>query len=209
MVAGAENRVSYKQEVLRKLIHLSWIIIPIGYAFLNKEAMVIIIYPLTILLLIMEVFRHKHPLIKNLAHKLFGGMLRDHEISGDKLSLSGASYVLLASCILVGFFPKIIAICAISVLAISDAAASLIGRKFGRTKFFNKSLEGTLAFILSGLITVYVIGFLAHEDMLFFIAALVGVCISAIVEAASKKLKVDDNFSIPLSFGIFMWLLLQ
>jgi len=35
-----------------------------------------------------------------------------------------------------------------------------------------------------------------------FIAAVVG----GIIEAMSVRLRVDDNFSVPLSIGIIMWL---
>ena len=62
---------------------------------------------------------------------------------------------------------------AFAVLIIGDSSAAFIGRKFGKTKFLLKSLEGTLAFFFSscfvvllapkveGNLTEYVIGIIA------------------------------------------------
>lgn len=205
MPKKAENKITYTQEILRKWIHINWIIIPILYAFLEKEALLYIVISFTIFVLTIEILRQKNKFTKNLVNKIFGKMLREHEKKEKFLSLSGASYVLIASSILIYFFPKIIAISALCVLAISDAFASLIGRRFGRTKFFDKSLEGTLAFIFSGFITVSVIGFIAGETAGFFFAGAIGVLGAGLVEALSKHLKIDDNLTIPLTVGILMW----
>ena len=45
------------------------------------------------------------------------------------------------------------AIIALLVMSLSDSSAALIGIKFGKTRLFNKTLEGSLSF----LITTYVI----------------------------------------------------
>jgi dolichol kinase len=85
-------------------------------------------------------------------------MLRKHEMKKKKLLLTGASWVLISAVLTVLIFPKVIAVIAFIILIISDISAALVGRKWGRTKLGKKSLEGTLAFIVSGLLVVAVVG---------------------------------------------------
>jgi dolichol kinase len=139
-------------------------------------------------------------------YKYFGGMLRKHEKKKKRLILNGASWVLISAVITVLVFPKIVAVVAFMILIISDMSAALIGRKFGKTKLFNKSLEGTMAFIVSAIIVVLVIGYFFNGNWVFYVAGISAAIIGGFVEAYSKKMKVDDNLSIPASVGIVMLL---
>jgi dolichol kinase len=114
--------------------------------------------------------------------------------------------VLISACFTIIVFPKIIAVTAFSILIISDISAALIGRKFGRTPLFEKSVEGTLAFIISAILVVLVIGRIASAPVSYYIVGIIASIIGGIVEAGSKTLEVDDNVSIPISIGLVMWL---
>ena len=124
-------------------------------------------------------------------------MLRKHEVNSKQITLSGATYVLIAALVTVIFFPKVFVILGIAVLIFGDIFAALIGRKFGKHKFLFKSLEGTLAFFvfgslvmlatpkIEGNLTEYLIGFAA-------------VGVAAIIENISYGW-ADDNLTIPLA----------
>ncbi|MBK7986473.1 MAG: hypothetical protein IPK11_06085 [Ignavibacteria bacterium] len=137
---------------------------------------------------------------------MFGRLLRAHETRDDRLLLNGASWVLIAAFLCILFLPQSIAITAFSILIVSDTAAALIGRKLGRHKFFDKSVEGTAAFIISAIGVVVAVWFILNLDISFVYAGIVGAIIGGIIEAASIRLKMDDNLSIPLSVGLSMWL---
>lgn len=77
------------------------------------------------------------------------------------------------------------------VLAVGDASASVVGLKYGKRRFGNKSLEGSLAFLLST--------FMVLLPFVGFWKALSVALISAMVEAMPFKL--DDNFTVPLTAG--------
>ena len=87
------------------------------------------------------------------------------------------------------------------VLAVADPMAALIGRRWGRTRLCQgRSLEGTAAFVVSGMIiTMAVLAIfypgLGLGAMLLtaFLASLTG----GIAELVSGRL--DDNFTIPLA----------
>ena len=195
--------IQYRDELFRKLIHLFSLSIPIVYYFITQETAAIILGILAAVALIIDLGRYIHPKAGNIFYKIFGFLLREHELDAKKKNLNGATYVLISALISVLIFPKVIFISAFSILIISDSAAALVGRKFGRHKFLSKSLEGTLTFFISACIVILFtqkVGGFFEEYWIGFIAAFVG----AIIENVSFKL-VDDNLSIPLSVGFTMW----
>lgn len=195
--------IQYKDELYRKLIHLTSLSIPIIYYFISTETAALILGILAALALIIDLARYLHPETGKVFYKYFGFLLREHELDHKKKNLNGATYVLISALISVLIFPKVIFISAFSILIISDSLAALIGRKFGKHKFLSKSLEGTLTFFISACIVILftpkVSGFF-EEYLIGFIGAFVG----AIVENISFRL-IDDNLSIPLSVGFTMW----
>jgi dolichol kinase len=203
MTSIDNGTIRYKDELFRKLIHLFSLSIPIVYYFISTETAAIILGILAAFALILDLGRYLHPETGKIFYKMFGFLLREHELDHKKKNLNGATYVLISALISVLIFPKVIFISAFSILIISDSAAALIGRKFGRNKFLSKSFEGTLTFFVSACIVILftpkVSGFF-EEYLIGFIAAFVG----AIVENVSFNL-VDDNLSIPLSVGFTMW----
>ena len=199
------SQIPMSGELLRKVIHICSLIIPIGYAYLNYSTTGLILISFTLFALFVDYGRYYIKWLDKLVTRLFGSILREHERDNSRKLLSGGSYVLISACLCVLIFPKVIAITAFSILIISDTASALFGRRFGKRHFLDKSLEGTLAFILSAWIVVIftpkVHGYLS-EYVIGFSAAFIG----GIVEAMSVRLRLDDNFSVPLSIGVIMWI---
>lgn len=192
-------------ELARKTIHITSLSIPIGYYFLSYSTTLWILIPITLFALFIDYGRYYIPLIDRFVNKIFGSILREHERDSKRKLLSGGSYVLISACLCILIFPKIIAICAFSILIISDTSSALLGRRFGKHHFLDKSLEGSIAFIISAWIVVVIapkVECLWQEYCIGFIAAFIG----GILEAMSVRLRVDDNFSVPISIGIVMWL---
>lgn len=198
------NDIEFKHELLRKLIHLISLSIPIGYYQLSRASALEIILPLFAVSLALDLGRFYIPSIARWFYRVFRPLLREHERDHDRMLLNGATYVLISAAVCIEWFPKLVTVSAFAVLIISDASAALYGRRFGKHKLFQKSLEGTVAFFVSALI---VLAFVPHaydattEYLVGAAAALVG----AIVESASIELRFDDNLSIPLSMGLTMW----
>jgi dolichol kinase len=132
-------------------------------------------------------------------------MLREHEKDSKKKNLSGASYVFLACTLSVLLFPKLFAITGIAVLILGDIAAALIGRKFGKHKFFFKSLEGTAAFFVVSSIVILIIPKVEGLLIEYFIG-FAAVAVGALAENLSYGW-ADDNLTIPISIGLTMALL--
>ncbi len=133
---------------------------------------------------------------------MFGWLLRKREFDKKHKRLNGATYVLLSATIVVLVFPKLVAVTCFVILIVGDMAAALIGRRFGRHPFFHKSLEGSGAFLLTGLLAVALLPKIEYHPAEYLIGALAVAC-GAIVEAL--PVDIDDNLSIPLAAGAVMW----
>jgi dolichol kinase len=197
--------ISYKQELIRKGIHLCSLSIPIGYSLLDQTTALWILAPLTLLVVSVDLAIKIIQPLKEFVIKYFGAIMRPHEVKNE-IVLNGASWVLISACICIVLLPKICAVCGFTVLILSDTAAALLGKKYGKHKWFvNKSVEGTLAFIVTAIAAVVFIGILNQAPWQYYIlVAFASVC-AGMVEAVSGILKIDDNLSIPLSLGFIMW----
>ncbi len=203
----SQSEITYQSEIQRKGIHLLSLGIPLVYSFVDKQTALWLLVPLTLAFVLVDVVSHRSGIVRELVLRYFGGMMRTHEKRVDKFMLNGASYVLLSACMCVLFFPKIIAITAFSILIVSDICAALFGRRYGRHRFLDKSLEGTIAFAISAFVVVGVIAAISSAPLSFSVAGTTSAIIGALIENVSPRLRLDDNVSIPASIGISMWVL--
>ncbi len=195
--------IHYRDEVVRKLIHLCSLSIPIVYYFISQRDAVIILSIISFIALTVDLLRHYSSGFGKIFYSIFGILLRKHELDETKKNLNGATYVLISALVCVLLFPKVFFVTAFSILIVSDSMAALVGRKFGKHKFLSKSLEGTLAFFISASIVVL---FTPKIEglLLEYIIGIIGAAVAAIVENISQGW-MDDNLSIPVSIGFVMW----
>lgn len=206
----ADHNITFLQEVLRKLIHFLSLSIPICYIFFQKESMLMVLIPFMVVVVFADILTRKVFFVRKLYLKLFGFMLRKHEIKSQEILLNGGSWVMISAVLTIYFFPQIVAIISLSILFIADIVAAIIGRRFGRKRFLGlkgKSLIGTSAFVISAFIISVVYGIIFNQALPFFIISLIASMVAAFCEAISNEvLRADDNLTIPISFGITMWI---
>ena len=188
-----------RQEIIRKTIHLSInSLIPLAYLFLNipKLWMAVLLGISSVMIVVIDLMRTRNGWISKIFGKLFNGMLRSHELEG---KFTGASYVLIGSFISIIIFPKEIAVLALLFTAIGDTAAALYGKKYGKIKIWNKTLEGSIV----GLITCFIIALFFPQipNIIKFSGAFAAMLIELL------PIKIDDNLRIPLFSGIVMYCL--
>jgi len=191
-----------RSELLRKGIHLSSVVIPVLYFLTPRDTALLISALLTVLALGIDLGRYYYPPFATRFNVVFGKLLRRHESDPGSKRLNGGTYVLVAATVSILIFPKLIAIIAFIVLIVSDLSAALVGRVFGRRPFLGKSLEGSLAFFLSGLVVMAAtpkFEYLPGEYAIGVAALLVGTLVEAL------PVEIDDNLSVPLSVGLTMW----
>ncbi|MCC7438855.1 MAG: dolichol kinase [Armatimonadetes bacterium] len=202
------TQITMRGEFVRKGIHLCSMSVPLIYHHLTRGEMLLLLIPAALLALVIDILRFRSAAFDAWFGRLFGAILRPHEQASKKRKMNGATFVLVSAALCVALFPKVIAITAFTVLIISDTAGALIGRPFGRHKFLEKSLEGSLAFVVTAIGVVLIAAQVYQAPASFIYVGILCSVAAAIAEAMSYGINVDDNFTIPLTFGLLMWGLL-
>lgn len=197
------DQVPFSHEIWRKAFHLVSLSIPIIYSFVTREFALIILFIISIIAIIIDILIKQENVVQEMVFRFFGKIFRKYETN--QFVLNGATWMLISAFLNVLLFPKVITIVSFYVLVISDAIAALIGKRFGKTRFLNKSLEGSITFLLSGIFVVIVFGNLVNAPFLFFIFAVGGVIFATFVEASSAFLHIDDNLGVPFAISTFLW----
>ena len=150
------DRLKLRYEVARKTIHLSSLSIPVIYYFISRDVALLLLVPLFAGFFLVDLLKNFYSPVSKWYHSTFDAMLRTHELE-KKPYLNGATYITLGALLLVIFFPKIIVIATFSMVSISDTFAAVIGKAFGKHRFGEKSIEGSIAFFLSALVIIAVV----------------------------------------------------
>ncbi len=200
-----QKQISYKQELLRKTVHLSSLWMVAALYFIPKFWLILLFAAALAIDIFVEYGFYKGwRWCKATYGLLFSKMLRAYDDNG--FHLSGAPYVLAAALLVTICFSKQIGMFALCVMLLSDTAAALVGRRFGRHKINNgsKSLEGALAFFVVAVATLGIFGFCFSFSPLLLIAGLISVLLADCAEVYEKQIGIDDNLSIALTIGLVM-----
>lgn len=193
----------YKREIQRKLFHILTILfLPLLYIFMSKKHMLMLIFPLSILIIAADFYRHRIPTIELIFSKAFGHILRETELVQN--SWTGASFMAMAALIVFTVCPKSIAICAFSILAVSDCLAALVGKKMTSKEFFEKSTAGSITFGISAIVILIICGIFTHQHLGYYFFGAFAVFATTIIEARPSFFSVDDNLTIPVVFSTVM-----
>ena len=187
-----------KSEYIRKLIHLSILIIPISYyyVFQDKRFFLISLFFFVLIFLAIDLFREKNKYIKILFNLFFNRMMRKHELNG---ALTGASWVMISAFFTILIFPKNIAILSLIFMSVGDTVAGLVGRRVGKLKIGEKTLEGFVFGFLACAIISY------NYKLIPFSISIYGSLVGMIFEVL--PLPLDDNLKIPLSSASIMFVI--
>lgn len=183
-------------EIKRKGFHFLSAGIPIGYYLTDYNTALWVLGALLGLAVLIEYARLAHTSINRFFHRIFGNMLRDTET----FHYSGATYLLISSFLVILVFHKEIAILCLFFLIFGDGFAAIVGKTFGKTKIFSKTLEGTLAFAIAAVGIGFIFNYIP------FTIRLTGALVAAIVELL--PMRTSDNLRIPIVSGSIMELML-
>jgi dolichol kinase len=142
--------------------------------------------------------RFEFPSINQVIFRYLKPIVKEEE----KKRILGTTYFIFAALLVVWLFKKPIAITSISFAVFGDAAATLVGVKWGRIKLGQRSLEGSIAFFLICLI----VGLgLLRVLMLNLNIVLIGALAAALIELL--PLPFDDNLTVPIFSALVMSLI--
>jgi dolichol kinase len=191
-------------EAQRKAIHLGFLILPLGllHEWLpwprGHAQWRMLLIGLVVASIGFELARLHEDRFRRWFREFFGELIRDHE----QFNLLGSTYLLIAALLAVEIFPQPVAAAALGYTVLGDALAALAGRAYGRTRFFNKSLEGYAAGLVGCLLWA---GYVTLFGGLRWEIALVGALVASLVELL--PIPLDDNLGMTLFAGYSMKLL--
>jgi dolichol kinase len=163
------------------------------YYLLGRDRALLLYATLFVVVLALDLIRLKMPAVNRFILAKLPSFIRtseEHKLTGT------APYVLGVGATLY-FYRTDLATLAICFLAFGDVAATTIGERYGKTKIGNKSLEGSIAFVVAAVTAGFLLSLVGIPVMYGLI--LVGAIIAAGVELLS--LPVNDNLLIPLVSG--------
>ena len=208
------DRVSYQWG--RRVFHMLGGAFFVGLSLLIKDRFLFLLVLVigTLISTAVDFLRIRIPVLREWSFRFLGGLMREHEDH----QLSGLPFYALGCTISFILFPWPIAVLAVLYLAIGDPAASIVGvfyqrRKWGDqdTYLYRKSWVGSLAcFSICAVMSLVLLPFLfeslVYTDWKIWILAFWGGAAAAFAEVL--PLRTDDNLSLPLISGSFLWLMM-
>lgn len=176
----------FKEELGRKIIHLTSIIIVIVYWYFGKDAAISFLISYLSIILIFEYLRIDRGIRLPYVHS----HLREKE----KGYYSGNLFLAIGSFIAISAFSKEIALAAILLTTFCDSTAAIVGKSIGKHKANNssKTIEGSISAFFVGLIVTY---FLIGNPVVMIVMS----SVATITEFG--VIKTDDNLMIPVLSG--------
>ena len=177
---------------LRKLIHLSALLIPILTEVTSKTVVLTAMCVTLIVYTLEEILRLKGrrlPVLTSFTLR----MSRPEETAG---FIIRPIYLAVGIILALVFFPISIAYASIGVVAVGDPVAAYVGGKIGRTHVRRKKT-------LEGLIAGFIASFLLAALIIYPIAAFVGSAGAMLMELLDIP---DDNLTMPIAAGAIMML---
>jgi dolichol kinase len=184
-----------KRELYRKTIHIASVAVPLTVWALPWAAGVVLLGVVAVVALAVEWARFRLRWARYHFLRATRLLLRPHE----RTSIAGATHMAIAYLLALALFPKPIAIAAMLYNGLGDAAAALVGKRWGRHRVrWGKSWEGATAALVVNLAVGVLVPGIPHA------AAVAGAVTAALLEFL--PLPIDDNPRVTLGGGAVAWL---
>jgi len=191
--SNLRHEIGYSAEILRKALHLLALLLPVGIWNLGRGTSLAILIPMAAVAVAADYARSVSLPVEETVERYFGRYMRPSEKPRHaRPVLNGATSILIGALLTVLLFEPRIAASALAIFIVADAAAALIGKRFGTRRLFGgaATLEGSTAFVTTGIAVAIMI-----PGVPMTIAVPV-VLAAAFLEAL--PLPSDDNILVPL-----------
>jgi dolichol kinase len=191
--SSAPTPAPLRRELQRKSFHVGMIIVPVWVYLMPHTTALLGLILATFATVAVDLLRLTDHRLRRFFLRLFRSVIRPHE----EEHLLGSTHYMIAALLSVVIFDHEIAIAALAYLVLGDAAAAIIGKRFGTPRFWGKSPQGSLACFAVCLLVGWP---LLPSPWL----ALAGAATATVAEAMPSPL--DDNMRVPIFGGIAMQL---
>ena len=193
-MADSERQLTFAQELYRKLWHLCALVLPAFYVIAGRDIAVPVFIAFSVIIPAIDLLRLKSPPVRRIFNATVGQLFR----ASEEHTVSGSTWLIWGQTLVAVLFPPALVPAALTFGAVGDTAAALVGRRWGGKKWrLDKSIGGTVAFIITGFIAGYAWGCAPWH------VVLAGAVCGALAEGILTK--TNDNFTIPIAGATGMW----
>jgi glycerol-3-phosphate acyltransferase PlsY len=165
------------------------------FYFIDVQLGLAVIGIVSLCFIALDIFRFIHKRTNILLTEKTRAIFR----KGEETRFSSMTIFLISTFIILLFFEIGIAITSLVFLVFGDLFGKIFGLAYGRHKIFEKTLEGTLAYVGSVIIS----GFILYTSIdIHFIILLSGGIAAPLIELL--PIGVNDNFTVPIISGTVM-----
>jgi len=180
----------------RRLFHLAngvLVAVLLSLPIATRGRAVALLGAAVVALLVLDVVRLRHARANEMFFRAFIHLASPREARG----IASSTWYAVALLVVVALFPRPAAVSGVLVLAVSDPAASWVGRRWGRRRFLGGTLEGSLVFLATCLLILA----LRHP--------LPVACAAALLATLAERVSwpVDDNVAVPVTTAAALTLL--
>lgn len=206
-----------RSEVARKALHLVSLVVPAAMLLLGREAALWGGGALAALAVSGDVLRARSVPFSRFINRFFGWMMRVEErpAAPGPVVVNGATWVLVTAFLLAMLLPLRVGMPVFMAFMLGDAAAALVGRRFGRIRWpgTRRTVEGSAAFFGVALAVLVAAPRLALAGGMPALVAAPGPGVAALVAATmavveALPIRLNDNVRVPLVGALLLAALL-
>jgi glycerol-3-phosphate acyltransferase PlsY len=186
---------TFKSHWWRVALRPCAIIFVVLYASWPQRALLVFVGSIAMVFILVDVVRF----VLRGANELLTVRIKHLLKKGESRRFSSMTMFLVAAFIMILVFKQDIAMAALTFLIFGDMFSKIFGLAFGRRRLFDKTVEGSLAYLGGVLICVYVLFNSLHMPLLMLTT---GAIAATVVEFL--PLGIDDNFTVGIVSGAVM-----
>lgn len=165
------------------------------YLYWPQRQVLVFVGCVALLFILLDVIRF----VVRAANELFTVRIKSFLKKGESRRFSSMTMFLIAAFIIILLFNKDIAIAALTYLIFGDIFAKIYGLAFGRRNLFDKTIEGSLAYLGGSLICAYILHTTLYIPMLMLVIGAIAATIAEFMPVG-----IDDNFTVGVFSGAVM-----
>ncbi|OYD15020.1 hypothetical protein CH330_06785 [candidate division WOR-3 bacterium JGI_Cruoil_03_51_56] len=190
-----DEYVRTKVKLWRFLTRPAAMSFPIFLFAIGRAFTLILLAIVTLVFVIMDITRLSVNRVNLFLLKKAAGTFKKSE----QTRISSMTGFLLASLVVMFIFKRTVAFYAITFLIFGDFFAKYFGLQFGRTRLFNKTVEGTMAHLVACLVAGFIVNeFIPLSPWIIIAGAVTGTVFEVL------PLNIDDNLTVGITSATAM-----
>lgn len=186
---------TFKSHWWRVALRPCAVIFVILYLYWPQRMLLVFVGSVALVFILIDVIRF----ILRQANELLTIRINNFLKKGESRRFSSMTMFLVAAFIIVLVFKQDIAMAALTFLIFGDIFSKIFGLAFGRNKLFDKTVEGSVAYLGGVLICGYILYTGLHMPILMLTAGAIAATLAEFV-----PLGIDDNFTVGIVSGAVM-----